>query len=70
MKYVLDSSVAFKWFIPESNTDKALRLLDDYQNGIHDLLSPDESVFVDFIYRLEYCFKPSQGLIVHRIRWI
>jgi predicted nucleic acid-binding protein len=41
MKYVLDSSVAFKWLVPELNTDKALRLLDDYQNAIHDLLSPD-----------------------------
>jgi len=27
MKYVLDSSVAFKWLVPELNTDKALRLL-------------------------------------------
>jgi predicted nucleic acid-binding protein len=41
MKYVLDSSVAFKWLVPEADTDKALRLLDDYQKGIHDLLSPD-----------------------------
>ncbi|MBI3821219.1 MAG: type II toxin-antitoxin system VapC family toxin [Planctomycetes bacterium] len=41
MKYVVDSSVAFKWLVPEIDTDKALRLLDDYQNGIHELLSPD-----------------------------
>src|ERR1700676_162036 len=41
MKYVLDSSVAFKWLFPEANTDKALRLLGAYQNAIHDLLSPD-----------------------------
>lgn len=41
MKYVLDSSVAFKWLVPELNTDKALRLLDDYQKAIHDLLAPD-----------------------------
>lgn len=41
MKYVLDASVAFKWLVPEVDTDKALRLLDDYQNAIHDLLSPD-----------------------------
>ena len=41
MKYVLDSSVAFKWLVPELNTNKALRLLDDYQKAIHDLLSPD-----------------------------
>lgn len=41
MKYVLDSSFAFNWLVPELNTDKALRLLDDYQRSIHDLLSPD-----------------------------
>ena len=41
MKYVLDSSVAFKWLVPEVDTDKALRLLDDYQHDVHDLLSPD-----------------------------
>ena len=41
MKYILDSSVAFKWLVPELYTDKALRLLDDYQKAIHDLLAPD-----------------------------
>src|SRR5438094_10542672 len=41
MKYVLDSSVAFKWLVPEVDTDKALRLLNDYQKAIHDLLCPD-----------------------------
>jgi predicted nucleic acid-binding protein len=41
MKYVLDSSVAFKWLIPEAESDIALRLLDDYRNGIHELISPD-----------------------------
>jgi len=41
MKYVLDSSVAFKWLVPEVDTDTALRLLDDYQQAIHDLLAPD-----------------------------
>ncbi len=43
MKYVLDSSVAFKWLVPEINSYKALRLLDDYQKGIHDLLSLDST---------------------------
>lgn len=41
MKYVLDSSVAFKWLVPEADTAKALRLLDDSDNGIHDLIAPD-----------------------------
>jgi len=41
MKFILDSSVAFKWVIPEFDTDKAIRLRDEYRNGAHDLISPD-----------------------------
>src|SRR5882672_2320258 len=41
MKYVLDSSVAFRWPVVETDTDKARRLRDAYRHGIHELLSPD-----------------------------
>jgi predicted nucleic acid-binding protein len=41
MKYILDSSVAFKWVVPEAHTDKALLLRDDFRNAVHELLSPD-----------------------------
>jgi predicted nucleic acid-binding protein len=41
MKYVVDSSVAFKWEVPEPNSDKALKLRADYENGTHELLAPD-----------------------------
>jgi predicted nucleic acid-binding protein len=41
MKYVLDSSVALKWVLPEANSGAAIRLRDEYANGIHDLLAPD-----------------------------
>ena len=41
MKYVLDSSVAFKWVVVESLTDKARLLRDDFCNGLIDLWSPD-----------------------------
>lgn len=41
MKYVLDSSVAFKWVVPETNSDKALLLRDDCRNKIHELIAPD-----------------------------
>jgi predicted nucleic acid-binding protein len=41
MKYVVDSSVAFKWEVPEPNADKALRLRSDFENAIHALLAPD-----------------------------
>jgi len=41
MKYVLDSSVAFKWEVPEQDTDKALRLRDDYRAAVHEFIAPD-----------------------------
>jgi predicted nucleic acid-binding protein len=41
MKYVLDASVALKWVLPEADSPKALRLRDEYKNGIHQLLAPD-----------------------------
>ena len=39
--YVLDSSVAFKWVVPELHTDKALLIRDDFRNGVIHLLAPD-----------------------------
>jgi predicted nucleic acid-binding protein len=41
MRYVLDSSVAFKWVVPEADSDKALRLREAARNSIHELLAPD-----------------------------
>ena len=41
MKYVIDSSVAFKSVAPEIYSDKALLLADDFRNAIHELLAPD-----------------------------
>jgi predicted nucleic acid-binding protein len=41
MKYVLDASVAIAWVVPRPLTAKALRLRDEYLNGIHDLIAPD-----------------------------
>lgn len=40
MKYVLDSSVALKWLLPEPHSAKAIKLRDDYHNAIHELLAP------------------------------
>jgi predicted nucleic acid-binding protein len=41
MKFVLDSSIAAKWVIPEADTQKAIEVRDDFCHGIHELLSPD-----------------------------
>ena len=41
MRYVLDSSVALKWVLPEADSDRADRLRDDFRNALHDLIAPD-----------------------------
>lgn len=41
MRYVLDSSVAFEWVVPEPDSDKAIRLREDFRNGLHEVLAPD-----------------------------
>ena len=42
MIYVLDSSVAMKWVLPEVDSAKALRVLDEYNQSIHQLLAPQD----------------------------
>jgi predicted nucleic acid-binding protein len=41
MRYVFDSSAAIQWVLPEKYSAKAIRLRDDYHNGVHELLVPD-----------------------------
>jgi hypothetical protein len=41
MNYVVDSCVAFKWVVPESDTPRAVRLRDEFRAGLHDLIAPD-----------------------------
>jgi predicted nucleic acid-binding protein len=41
MRYVLDTSVALKWVLPEPDSDKAIRLRDEYHAAVHELVSPD-----------------------------
>jgi predicted nucleic acid-binding protein len=41
MKYVLDSSVAAKWVLPEPDSLQALSLLADVRNQTHELIAPD-----------------------------
>lgn len=41
MKYVIDSSVAFKWVVREVDSDRADRLRDDFRKAVHELLAPD-----------------------------
>ena len=44
MRYVLDASVGVKWVMNEVDTPAALRVLADFRNSIHDLISPDSYV--------------------------
>src|SRR5712692_10526189 len=41
MKYVLDSSAALPWVLPERDSANAIQLRDDARNGVHRLLAPD-----------------------------
>ncbi len=41
MKYVLDSSVAFKWVVLEPWSDKARKLRDEFRQGLHEFIAPD-----------------------------
>ena len=41
MKYVVDCSAAFKWYVSEPESAKALRLRDDARAGVHELIAPD-----------------------------
>jgi predicted nucleic acid-binding protein len=43
MRYVLDSSVAFKWEVPEADSAKAIQLRDETRWGLHELIIPDVS---------------------------
>lgn len=41
MKYVLDANVALKWVLPESDSQVAIRIRDEFAQGMHELLAPD-----------------------------
>lgn len=41
MKFVVDSSVAAKFVLPEIDSDKAIQLRDEFLTGMHDLIAPD-----------------------------
>lgn len=41
MKYVVDCSVGIKWVLPETDSDKALRLREASRQGQHELIAPD-----------------------------
>ena len=40
MTYVLDASVSLRWVLPNALSAKALKLRDEYQQKIHDLIAP------------------------------
>jgi predicted nucleic acid-binding protein len=41
MRYVIDCSVAFKWFVMEADRPKALQLRQRFENRTCELLAPD-----------------------------
>ena len=41
MKYVIDTSVDIKTYVQEQGTAKAIRLRNEYHQGVHELIAPD-----------------------------
>jgi predicted nucleic acid-binding protein len=41
MRYILDACVGIKALLPEADSDKAIALLLDFKNGVHELIAPD-----------------------------
>ena len=41
MRLILDSNVALKTALPESDSAMAMQLISDFHSGIHELLAPD-----------------------------
>ena len=41
VKLVIDANIGFKALVPEQNSDIAVKLLEDFRKGVHDLLAPD-----------------------------
>jgi predicted nucleic acid-binding protein len=42
MRFVLDSSAALPWVLPEWDSAKAIQLRDDARNAVHELLAADK----------------------------
>lgn len=41
MKYVIDTSVDIKMYVKEQDSSKAVRLRNEYYQGVHSLIAPD-----------------------------
>ncbi len=41
MRYILDASVALKWFFAETNSSNARNLRDETRSGLHESVAPD-----------------------------
>ena len=67
MNFVIDSSTAFKWVVAEADTPKAIRLRDEFCNGIHVLFAPDlfptEIGNILLMAERRQRIKPGQGSV-------
>ena len=54
MRYVLDASVALKWFLTEPDSVKAERLRDEWRQSLHDLTVPD-------VFPIEMCHSITRA---------
>lgn len=43
--YVIDASVIIKWYVDEQDSDKALKILEDYEAETYSIVIPDLAVY-------------------------
>lgn len=41
MKFILDASIPLKTVLPESDSPLAVKLMEEYRQGVHELIAPD-----------------------------
>lgn len=62
MNAVVDSSVSVKWVLPEADSDKAVRLRDDFMAGQCELLAPDVFI-IEVVHSLTRAERQHRILI-------
>jgi predicted nucleic acid-binding protein len=61
MKYVIDTSVDIKTYVQEQDSGKAVRLRNDYHQGVHQLIGPDIFPTCNVLMILERSGKIKPG---------
>ena len=59
--YIIDTSVAVKWYIEEKDSQEAIKILDDYKLGKFAIAIPDLLIYeLANVFRFNSFFKPKE----------